>query len=289
MVQTGPEVALAFALTIGSGAATLLGGAIIFNTRLLKAVGSDKFLAASLAFTAGVMTYVSCMEIFQKSYSYFMRSGIEEDNSYTFATLCFFGGFVVVFLLDLLVHAMNPADCHGVQADEIQQAARQIKASHVQQRIIEDQAAEGVDGGVVLGETSVMTKDKVGGTTACGCQDLLEAQTLSCTTTAIGSENKNGPNSTHSIHIPEPSTVVAVDGVSGDSSPIWDEKKKQRLHRTGRCPASICHCNSQHSRRSCRWCAHVLCHRKRTKGLRLRLCFCNRRAPRGVFHLVDSV
>ena len=51
----------AFGLTLFAGLATGIGGALAFFTKKTN----TKFLAVSLGFSAGVMIYISLVEIFQ--------------------------------------------------------------------------------------------------------------------------------------------------------------------------------------------------------------------------------
>jgi zinc transporter, ZIP family len=89
------NVGIAFALVIGAGASTAIGSAVVFFPSVVK-YASKKTLAAGLGLSAGVMTYVSFVEIFQKSVVGFVDSGIEFDQAYIYATLCFFGGIVLM-------------------------------------------------------------------------------------------------------------------------------------------------------------------------------------------------
>ncbi len=100
-MSSGGNVGLAFGLTIAAGLCTTVGAAIVFCARLANA----KFLAGSLGFSAGVMLYVSFAEIFlRKSVAAFEDASYSEDEAYRYSTLAFFGGFLVIFLLDQLVH-----------------------------------------------------------------------------------------------------------------------------------------------------------------------------------------
>ncbi len=100
-MSSGGNVGLAFGLTIAAGLCTTVGAAIVFCARLANA----KFLAGSLGFSAGVMLYVSFAEIFlRKSVAAFEDASYSEDEAYRYSTLAFFGGFLVIFLLDKLVH-----------------------------------------------------------------------------------------------------------------------------------------------------------------------------------------
>jgi ZIP family zinc transporter len=96
MTVDSPNVAVAFALVCGAGAATALGAAVVFVPSLVK-LASKRVLAAGLGLSAGVMTYVSFVEIFQKSYKAFLSAGYEEGHAYTLATGTFFCG--VIFMV----------------------------------------------------------------------------------------------------------------------------------------------------------------------------------------------
>jgi zinc transporter ZupT len=90
-----PNVGLAFGLTIAAGAATAVGAAVVFVPRLVK-LASRRTLAGALALSAGVMTYVSFVEILGKSRLKFLEAGYADNVSYMYATVCFFGGVVLM-------------------------------------------------------------------------------------------------------------------------------------------------------------------------------------------------
>jgi zinc transporter, ZIP family len=95
MVEVNSKVGVAFALTIGAGLATALGASIVFFPRLVQ-YANRSTLASALGFSAGIMTYVSFIEIFQKSIKGFQGSGYSFEMAYKLASFCFFGG---VFLM----------------------------------------------------------------------------------------------------------------------------------------------------------------------------------------------
>ncbi|CAM9556702.1 unnamed protein product [Choristocarpus tenellus] len=70
-------------------------------------LASKRFLAGSLGLAAGVMLYVSLVEIFVKSQSAFSNAGQTEADAYTYATLCLFGGIIFYKGLDQLVHLLD--------------------------------------------------------------------------------------------------------------------------------------------------------------------------------------
>ena len=96
MAEHDPNVGIAWALTCGAGAATALGAAVVFVPSLVK-LASKRVLAGGLGLSAGVMTYVSFVEIFKKSDVAFQNAGHDEGTAYALATGCFFCG--VIFMI----------------------------------------------------------------------------------------------------------------------------------------------------------------------------------------------
>ena len=112
MPVNNPNVGVAFALVCGAGAATALGASVVFFPRLVK-LASRRVLAGALGVSAGVMTYVSFVEIFNKSQSSFLDAGHSESDAYLYATLCFFAGVVT-----MLVSMNRSTRCAGGTADK---------------------------------------------------------------------------------------------------------------------------------------------------------------------------
>jgi len=113
MPVASENVGVAFAMTIGAGLATALGACVVFFPRLVK-LASRRALASGLGLSAGVMIYVSFGEITVKSYDSFVLAGLDEARSYFYMTLCFFGGVVVISVLDLTVKLLTGEyHCHG--------------------------------------------------------------------------------------------------------------------------------------------------------------------------------
>ncbi|EED94635.1 predicted protein [Thalassiosira pseudonana CCMP1335] len=84
------NVGTALLLVVAAGAATAIGAAVVFFPSLVK-LASRRVLAASLGLSAGVMTYVSFVEIFAKSVVAFEAAELGEEMAYIYATLSFFG------------------------------------------------------------------------------------------------------------------------------------------------------------------------------------------------------
>lgn len=94
----GNNVLSAFMLTLMAGLATGIGSIMaLFAKRT-----NTKFLAGSLGFSAGVMIYVSMVEIFQKSKKYLIGSVGEIRGSY-YAVAAFFAGLLIIGLIDWLI------------------------------------------------------------------------------------------------------------------------------------------------------------------------------------------
>jgi ZIP family zinc transporter len=91
------NVVPALLLVLGAGLSTGIGAAVVFVPSLVK-LASRRVLAASLGFSAGVMTYISFVEIFGKSHSGFLDAGHAPERAYTYATLCFFGGIFTMLV-----------------------------------------------------------------------------------------------------------------------------------------------------------------------------------------------
>jgi len=113
------NLALAFGLVTAAGLSTTLGAALVFWDRFFT-LANNSLLGAALGFSGGVMLYVSFVEIFQKSVADFetcecLWDGADEEDSaaYVVATLCFFGGVVITYSMDFLVHKISKCAGHG--------------------------------------------------------------------------------------------------------------------------------------------------------------------------------
>lgn len=104
------ELLFAFSLTVFAGLSTGIGSALAFYTKQT----SHKFLSAALGFSAGVMIYVSTIEIFPKAKaSLILEYG--ETKGYWMTTVAFFMGIALIAIIDKLVpEAENPHEIHDV-------------------------------------------------------------------------------------------------------------------------------------------------------------------------------
>ena len=94
-INKDENVGLAFGLVIGAGLATALGAAVVFFPSLIH-LASRRTLAGALGFSAGVMTYVSFVEILMKSVQSFKDADFLDKQAYLSATMCFFAGIIIM-------------------------------------------------------------------------------------------------------------------------------------------------------------------------------------------------
>ena len=104
-------VLIAFGLTLFAGLSTGIGSAIAFFTKHTN----TKFLSVALGFSAGVMIYVSFVEIFQKAKESLIIP-LGEMGGTTLTVISFFGGMLVIALIDKFIpSAENPHEIHTVE------------------------------------------------------------------------------------------------------------------------------------------------------------------------------
>lgn len=104
------NILFAFALTLFAGLATGVGSAMAFFAKKFD----PRFLAVSLGFSAGVMIYVSLVEIFVKAKDNLVSAHGERLGSWI-TVLAFFGGIALIALIDKLVPSFeNPHELREV-------------------------------------------------------------------------------------------------------------------------------------------------------------------------------
>lgn len=117
-------VLLAFGLTLLAGLSTGIGSALAFFAKRTNM----RFLSVSLGFSAGVMIYVSMIEIFQKA-RVTLEQAIGSSMGYWVTVAAFFGGIAIVALIDRLVPAFeNPHEIRTAEEmNDVAAAERQRK------------------------------------------------------------------------------------------------------------------------------------------------------------------
>jgi len=104
-------VLFAFGLTLFAGLSTGIGSVLAFFTKTTN----TKFLSISLGFSAGVMIYVSMIEIFFKAKDSLVAELGERTGSWI-TVVSFFGGILFIALIDKLIPSgENPHEIRMVE------------------------------------------------------------------------------------------------------------------------------------------------------------------------------
>ena len=102
---------LAFSLTLFAGLSTGIGSVIAFVSKTTN----KKFLAVSLGFSAGVMIYVSMIEIFFKAKDS-LTAALGDTSGYWVTVAAFFGGILFIAIIDYLIPSYeNPHEVRSVE------------------------------------------------------------------------------------------------------------------------------------------------------------------------------
>jgi len=118
------NVLFAFGLTLFAGLATGIGSAMAFFTKTTN----TRFLSTALGFSAGVMIYVSFTEILGKSLD-LLRESYGMTTGSWYAVLSFFGGIMIIAIIDSLVPTFeNPHEIRRVEDIRIQDQDGQKKS-----------------------------------------------------------------------------------------------------------------------------------------------------------------
>jgi len=117
------NVWFALGLTLLAGLSTGIGSALAFFTTRTN----TKFLATSLGFSAGVMLYVSFVEIFQKARES-LASELGQGSGVALTVAAFFSGIALAALIDRLVPGFeNPHEIRSVEQMQPGQAPADAK------------------------------------------------------------------------------------------------------------------------------------------------------------------
>lgn len=117
------EILIAFALTLFAGLSTGIGSAIAFFAKRTNTT----FLSISLGFSAGVMIYVSFMEIIPKSKDAILEVTDPVSTAWI-TTASFFGGILLIAIIDKLIpSAENPHEVKMVESMSEKEAKKNQK------------------------------------------------------------------------------------------------------------------------------------------------------------------
>jgi len=124
-------VLFAFGLTLFAGLSTGIGSALAFFAKKTN----TKFLSISLGFSGGVMLYVSFVEIFIKAKDALVAE-LGYREGYWVTTLAFFGGILLIAIIDKLVPSFeNPHEMAGiedmVEIDQIEEHLKDMEEKQV--------------------------------------------------------------------------------------------------------------------------------------------------------------
>src|SRR6056297_1193154 len=105
------DVLFAFGLTVLAGLSTGIGSALAFFTKTTN----TRLLSVALGFSAGVMIYVSLIEIFQKAKDSLV-SVYDERLGTWYTVLAFFGGILIIAIIDKLIPSgENPHEIRKIE------------------------------------------------------------------------------------------------------------------------------------------------------------------------------
>lgn len=105
------SIIIAFLLTLIAGLSTGIGSLISFMAKRTN----TNFLSLSLGLSAGVMIYVSFMEMLPQSTD-LLCNHFGDKIGMLYLMLGFFGGIILIALIDFLVpESSNPHEMHGVE------------------------------------------------------------------------------------------------------------------------------------------------------------------------------
>jgi ZIP family zinc transporter len=135
------NVLIAFLLTLGAGLATGIGSFLAFFTKRTN----TRFLAVTLGFSAGVMVYVSMIEIFAKAQET-LTAELGKGPGSWLTVASFFAGIVLIGVIDKIVpNVENPHEFHKIE--EIKQIEKKIEEE------IKDESQQKATGSLVSGKS----------------------------------------------------------------------------------------------------------------------------------------
>lgn len=110
-MEINSNILLAFILTLLAGLSTGIGGFLAFFTKRTN----TRFLSAAMGFSAGVMIYISFIELFFEGEEFLIEELGRTPGSWL-TVGAFFGGIALTGLIDLIVPAAdNPHEVHCVE------------------------------------------------------------------------------------------------------------------------------------------------------------------------------
>ena len=116
--MTDGNVLFALGLTAFAGLSTGIGSLMAFTSKKFN----PKFLAGALGFSAGVMVYVSMIEIFPKAKDS-LSLAYGDKMGYTYTVIAFFAGIGIIALIDWLIPSSeNPHEIKNIDIENLSAA-----------------------------------------------------------------------------------------------------------------------------------------------------------------------
>lgn len=110
-MEISGNILTAFLLTLFAGLSTGIGSAIAFFTKRTN----TKLLSVALGFSAGVMIYISFMEIFPHAQEILIGK-LGKWRGHWYSLLAFFGGMLLITLIDKFIPSFeNPHELKAVE------------------------------------------------------------------------------------------------------------------------------------------------------------------------------
>ncbi|MFH1284479.1 MAG: zinc transporter ZupT [Candidatus Peregrinibacteria bacterium] len=117
------DIIIAFGLTLFAGLSTGIGGALSLFTKRTN----TKLLSIALGFSAGVMIYVSFVEIFPEARECFSEE-LGENVACWASFIAFFAGIFIVAVIDKLLPSFeNPHEIHKIEEIENKKLAKKYR------------------------------------------------------------------------------------------------------------------------------------------------------------------
>lgn len=122
------QIGLAFLFTIIAGLSTGIGSLIAFFTKK----PNKKFLSFTLGFSAGVMLYISMVELLKEG-GVVLSAKFGNKLGLLYATLAFFGGIALILIIDRLVpEGTNPHEVK--QVEDLEETLQEEVPINIDQR-----------------------------------------------------------------------------------------------------------------------------------------------------------
>ncbi|MCL3779373.1 zinc transporter ZupT [Prolixibacteraceae bacterium JC049] len=122
-MELGNNILYAFLLTLFAGLSTGIGSLIAFTAKRTN----TKLLSISLGFSAGVMIYVSFIEIFPSAKES-LESAFGEKIGTWYTVAAFFGGMLLIALIDKFIPSFeNPHEMQKVENMNDEQQAQNFR------------------------------------------------------------------------------------------------------------------------------------------------------------------